>query len=94
MSVTPPTPPSSHAGSENAQIAFIEVEGMTCGHCAATVQKALMSTAGVKRATVDATKKEAEVAFDSGAVTIAALMQVVNRTGFTAVGFVRGSASR
>lgn len=31
----------------------INVRGMTCGHCAQTVEKAALSVAGVSQATVD-----------------------------------------
>jgi copper chaperone len=34
----------------------INVKGMTCGHCAQTVEKAALSVAGVSQATVDLEK--------------------------------------
>lgn len=78
--------------STNLQVAVIDIEGMTCQHCAQTVQKALTSTPGVTKAAVDVTRNEAHVTFDAATVSIAALMQAVNHTGFNAVAFTRGPA--
>ena len=74
------------------QVAVIDIEGMTCQHCAQSVQQALASTPGVSRASVDVARNEAHVTFDGSTVSIATLMQAVTRTGFTAVGFTRGPA--
>ena len=76
----------------NSQVAVIEIEGMTCQHCAQTVQKALTTSPGVAHAQVDVTRNQAHVTFDSSVVSIGALMQAINRTGFNAVGFTRGPA--
>lgn len=40
---------------------ILEVRGMTCGHCAATVTKALRNISGVESAQVDLDKGEAVV---------------------------------
>lgn len=39
----------------------INVKGMTCGHCAKTVEKAVLSVAGVSQATVDLEKGQANI---------------------------------
>jgi copper chaperone len=39
----------------------INVNGMTCGHCAQTVEKAALSVAGVFQATVDLGKGRATI---------------------------------
>lgn len=39
----------------------LKIEGMTCGHCKAAVEKALLAVSGVTAATVDLEKKEAVI---------------------------------
>lgn len=61
----------------------LKVEGMSCNHCAASVQKALESVAGVKKAVVDLAGKSAVVtAKDS--VSRADLIAAVEAAGFKA----------
>ena len=62
---------------------IIIIEGMTCGHCQAHVEKALNSLAGVK-AKVDLKKNSAAVAADSE-VTDAILRKAVEDAGYTVV---------
>lgn len=40
---------------------IISIEGMSCGHCAMRVKKALEETAGARSATVDLVSGKAEV---------------------------------
>ncbi|MGD2082425.1 MAG: heavy metal-associated domain-containing protein [Chromatiales bacterium] len=42
----------------------LDVTGMTCGHCRAAVEKALMGVAGVRRAEVDLEAGKARVEGD------------------------------
>ncbi len=60
---------------------IIQVEGMTCGHCQARVEKALNAVAGVK-AKVDLKKKTATVETD-GSVTDDVLKGAVEEAGYT-----------
>lgn len=62
----------------------IKVEGMTCGGCAVTVEKALKKTPGVEDAKVSYEKGEAWVKYDDAKVTLAKLREVINSTGFKA----------
>lgn len=62
----------------------ISVEGMSCGGCAAGVQRRLESEGGVESATVELGARRAEVRFDSGAVTASALVDVVRAMGYGA----------
>lgn len=55
----------------------LTVAGMTCGHCKATVEKALLEVDGVDQATVD---------LDSGVVSVAHSDQVQVETLTSAVG--------
>jgi mercuric transport protein len=63
---------------------IIKVEGMTCGGCAVTVEKALKKTPGVEDAKVSYEKGEAWVKYDDAKVTLAKLREVINNTGFKA----------
>lgn len=59
----------------------ISIEGMRCGHCTASVDKALREIAGVSDVTVDLAAKKAELeAADT--VTDDALRKAVDDLGF------------
>jgi len=60
---------------------IIAIEGMTCGHCQARVEKALNSVEGVK-AKVDLKKNSATVEADS-TVSDALLKKTVEEAGYT-----------
>ncbi|MEW6211091.1 MAG: cation transporter [Acidobacteriota bacterium] len=62
----------------------IEVEGMTCGGCAYSIEKALKGTQGVEDAKVNYEKGEAWIKYDDEKVTLAKLREVINSTGFKA----------
>jgi copper chaperone CopZ len=64
----------------------IRVEGMHCKMCAASVAKALKATNGVEDVNVSSEKGEAVVKFDDQKVTEAKLREVINSTGFKALG--------
>ena len=63
----------------------LKIEGMNCGHCVQTVEKALRAVPGVSEVNVDLTAKTASVTASDG-VTEAALTNAVNDTGFDVVG--------
>lgn len=57
--------PKKEIVAENLETASFEIEGMTCAMgCAATIEKKLAETEGVKEAKVDFETKTATVAFD------------------------------
>jgi len=57
--------PKKEIADENLETASFEIEGMTCAMgCAATIEKKLAETEGVKEAKVDFESKTATVAFD------------------------------
>lgn len=61
----------------------LKIEGMSCKHCSASVQKALEAVDGVKKAVVDLEGKSATVtAKDS--VTRSSLISAVENAGFKA----------
>jgi copper chaperone CopZ len=64
----------------------IRVEGMHCKMCAASVTKALKATAGVEKVEVSFERGQAAIQYDDEKVTEAKLREVINSTGFKAVG--------
>lgn len=60
----------------------IEVTGMHCGHCAASVEAALMNLAGVKKAKANHETNEAVITL-SGDVADEAIRAAVEGAGFT-----------
>lgn len=64
----------------------IEVQGMTCQHCAGKVQAALAGVAGVESATVDLAQGQAEVGLKN-TVHVGILLEAVKQAGFTPAGF-------
>ena len=74
---------SSKQGADGMK-KIVHVNGMSCAHCQAAVEKALMGVAGVEKAEVNLKKKLAEVKL-AAEVSDAALMDAVNEAGFEAV---------
>lgn len=64
------------------QTTILQIEGMTCGHCQMTVEKALKAVPGVTAATVDLAKKAAAV---SGTASRDVLVKAVEDAGYTVV---------
>lgn len=62
------------------------VEGMSCGHCKAAVEKALGQVSGVSAVQVDLERKEVAVAYDAGKTNPAAMKAVIEDIGYEVVG--------
>ena len=60
------------------------VRGMSCGHCKASVEKALKSIGGVKKVEVDLENGKVKVKADPS-VKLDTLKATVNDAGYTAV---------
>ncbi len=63
----------------------LKIEGMTCGHCTASVEKALLGVPGVSAAKADLAAKNAVVTA-ADTVDAKALAAVVDDIGFDVVG--------
>jgi len=63
----------------------LHIKGMTCTSCSLTVESALQSVPGVKKAVVALAIEEAEIQYDPKTVTTVKLMHVVEETGFEAM---------
>lgn len=62
----------------------IRIEGMTCGHCSASTEKALRAVPGVQEVVVDLAAKNATVQVD-GTVNDEALRKAVTEAGYTVI---------
>jgi copper-transporting P-type ATPase V len=70
------------AGNRAGTEVEFNVSGMTCGSCAARVQKTLSRQAGVERADVNFATERATVVFDSAAVDLDHLVATVGKLGY------------
>ncbi|HUA10536.1 MAG TPA: cation-translocating P-type ATPase [Solirubrobacteraceae bacterium] len=75
--------PRLDAGDEHRLVEF-DVSGMTCGSCAARVQRALARQPGVDDARVNYATGRATVEFDDGALDDEQLVEAVRRAGYDA----------
>lgn len=62
----------------------IEVEGMTCGHCAMRVENALGSCSGVLKAKVNLSKKVAIVEYDPAKADTSEFVKKIDDAGYKA----------
>lgn len=67
------------------QISF-KVEGMSCSHCKAAVEKALKSTQGVEDAVADLSAKLVKVSYDPGKVSRDVLVRAIQDAGYEVTG--------
>jgi copper chaperone len=63
----------------------LNVRGMTCNHCKASVEGALGQLPGVSRVTVDLATGKVTVTFDAARVGEAKLRQTVEEIGYDVV---------
>lgn len=62
----------------------MHIEGMSCGHCKSSVEKALGKLSGVEQVEVDLANKTAAIQLSAN-LEDALLMDAVNEQGFEAV---------
>jgi len=60
----------------------LKIEGMTCGHCKSSVEKALLKVSGVTQAEVDLAHKQAVVI---GTADRSALARAVDEAGYRVI---------
>lgn len=58
----------------------LKVDGMSCGHCVASVEGALNKLGAVAK--VDLTTKQVDIAYDSNKLTIEQMMIAIEDLGF------------
>ncbi len=64
--------------------AKIKIEGMMCGHCQASVTKAISSVGGVSAVKVNLADKQATVTYDPKKTNVDAIKAVIVDAGYTA----------
>ena len=72
------------AGADTCEL-VLPITGMTCANCAATVERTLRRTEGVREASVSYASERATVRFDEGVVSPEALVRAVERAGYGAI---------
>jgi cation-transporting ATPase V/Cu+-exporting ATPase len=85
LEAAPSTPPHEHA------IVELDIGGMTCGSCAARVQRALSREEGVTEALVNFATARATVELDAGAAEVTTLVEAVAKAGYSAVAVTPGA---
>lgn len=63
----------------------INVDGMSCGHCTAAVEKALQALAGVEKAVADLAGKNVVVTYDPGQVSKEEMIRTIEEEGYQVV---------
>ena len=61
---------------------ILELDGMSCGGCVASVQKILSSQAGVQSATVSLSPQQAEIQFDPAQTGRSQLVKAIEEAGY------------
>ncbi|SHJ86208.1 cation transporter [Propionispora hippei] len=63
----------------------ITVEGMSCGHCKAAVERAVLALPGVIAATVNLEEKKLALDYDNSRVTLVQIASAIEEEGYTVV---------
>jgi len=59
------------------------VEGMSCGHCKAAVEKAVGALNGVEKVEVDLENKEVQIEYNADFITLDAIKATIEGEGYT-----------
>ena len=70
---------------DNTEKAVLDITGMHCASCVATVEKSLKNLEGVSSVVVNFASEKAYVDFDVGQVTTVDLKEAVEKTGYGAI---------
>ena len=62
----------------------IQISGMTCQSCASRIEKVLNKKDFVQQAGVNFASEEAQITFDEKQISVEQLIQIIQKTGFTA----------
>jgi len=73
----------SHHGA--AKTVELNVEGMSCGHCKASVEKAVSALTGVSEVAVDLAGKSVKVTYNSEKVNAEAVKKAITDQGYEVV---------
>jgi len=73
---------SERSSSKKSEKAHIHITGMTCTTCAATVEKGLSETPGVKRAEVNFASEKASIQYDPSQLDLARIRSAISQLGY------------
>lgn len=62
--------------------ATIEVAGMSCGHCVASIEKALTNLSGIDKVSVSLEKNEVIVSYDHEKIDLNAIKEEIEEQGY------------
>ncbi|MTV48926.1 copper chaperone CopZ [Heliobacillus mobilis] len=63
----------------------LKVEGMSCGHCKAAVEKALNNLTGVSKAEVNLAAKEVAISFDGTQTSVDVIKEAIEDAGYDVI---------
>jgi len=75
---------TSTAAQTGTKTVRLDIEGMTCGSCAASVKTALGKLDGIRNVQISFEQKGGTVEFDAAKVSEAKIVEAVNHAGFKA----------
>lgn len=64
---------------------ILKVNGMSCGHCEATVQGAVSKLSGIKKVKASSKKKLVTVKYDTEAVSLSEIKNAIKESGFEVI---------
>jgi copper ion binding protein len=70
-------------GGKPVRIEVFRVQGMSCMHCKAAIEKALQALPGVAEAEVDLEGAAVRVVFEETAVTVEQMREAIEEVGYT-----------
>ncbi len=76
--------PAALAGADSTETVVLQVDGMTCGSCAAGIQAVLGNLDGVQSADVSFDRGQATVRFDPELVSFEAMREAIKGLGYDA----------
>jgi len=79
--------PTTIVKQENVLKSLVNIEGMTCAACEATVEKVSYDVDGVISAKASVDKKSAIIEYDKSKTDIQTIMQAIGTTGYQPVGY-------
>ncbi|MEG0254985.1 MAG: copper chaperone CopZ [Vagococcus sp.] len=62
----------------------IKIDGMSCGHCVARIEKAVSEIDGVEKFKIKLKDAEAKIKFDETKVPLEKVMEVITELGYEA----------
>ena len=86
-------PQEQQSQTQKGEALVFNVKGMTCSHCVASVEKALLKVNGVSSVGVNLTAERARVEFDPGATGQEALFDVVSEAGYKPISLDESTGS-